>query len=286
MTRRTDSLCRPWSAAACMWVAFAFALPAYGQEPRTYVLAPADVISVTVYNQPQLTGKYVVEADGLITFPLLGRLTIGGLTLRAVEDQLRERLAKGYLNNPQVTVAIAAYRNQQVFVMGEVRQPGAFQLSAPITLIEALARAGSTTDRAGPEAMIVRSARTGTPPDAAALATASEGGDAEVIRVDLGSLQSGSLKQNVVLFPGDTLFVPRAAPVIVSGQVKAAGEYVLSRPMTVRQVIALAGGVTERGSMRRIQILRVVNGEEVTLSANLKDMVQPGDTIVVRERLF
>ena len=56
--------------------------------------------------------------------------------------------------------------------------------------------------------------------------------------------------------------------------------------MTVRQVIALAGGVTERGSTRRIQILRLVDGVETTISADLKDPVRPGDTVVVRERFF
>jgi polysaccharide export outer membrane protein len=254
-------------------------------QPRPYVVGPNDVLAVTVFNQPQLTGKYVVEADGMFTFPLLGRVSVGGLTLRAVEDHLRERLAKGYLKDPQVSVVIEKYRSQHVYVMGEVRQPGAFELSGPITLVEALARAASTTDRAGNEALIVRSSN-GAVPDAATVESASGSTDAPVIRVNLQSLQTGTLSQNVALWPGDTVFVPRAEPVVVSGHVKTPGEYFLRRSMTVRQVIALAGGVTERGSTRRIQILRLQDGVEKTISADLKDQVQPGDTIVVRERLF
>jgi protein involved in polysaccharide export with SLBB domain len=70
------------------------------------------------------------------------------------------------------------------------------------------------------------------------------------------------------------------------GQVQKPGEYVLRRGMTVRQILALAGGLTERGSTRRIQVIRQVNGKEVTIDVNLQSVVQPGDTIVVRDRLF
>jgi polysaccharide biosynthesis/export protein len=256
------------------------------EEPRPYIIGPKDVLSVSVFNQPQLTGRYVVEADGMFTFPLVGRMTAGGLTLRALEDQLRERLARGYLKDPQVTVTIDQYRSQQVFVMGEVRQPGGVQLTGPMTLLEALARAGSITERAGMEALIVRSPDGLAMPDAAALERARQSQSPETVRVNLQSLQNGELGQNVALWPGDTVFVPRAEPVVVTGQVRSAGEYVLRRPMTVRQVLALAGGVTERGSTRRIQILRQVDGVETAIAASLKDPVRPGDTIVVRERLF
>ena len=260
--------------------------PVRAEEPRPYIIGPKDVIAVSVFNQPQLTGKYVVESDGMLTFPLLGRLAAGGLTLRALEDQLRERLARGYLKDPQVAVTIDQYRSQQIFVMGEVRQPGAVPLTGPITLLEALARAGSTTERAGMEALIVRSPESPGTPDAAVLERAQRGENAETLRANLQSLQSGELAQNIALWPGDTVFVPRAEPVVVTGQVRSAGEYILRRPMTVRQVLALAGGVTERGSTRRIQILRQVDGTETPIDADLKDPVRPGDTIVVRERLF
>jgi polysaccharide biosynthesis/export protein len=256
------------------------------EEPRPYIIGPKDVIAVSVFNQPQLTGRYVVESDGLFTFPLLGRLTASGLTLRALEDQLRERLARGYLKDPQVTVTIDQYRSQQIFVMGEVRQPGPVQLTGPITLLEALARAGSITDRAGMEALIVRSPESPSTPDAAALERAQRSPGSETARVNLQSLQSGELTLNVALWPGDTVFVPRAEPVVVTGQVKSAGEYVLRRSMTIRQVLALAGGITDRGSTRRIQILRQVDGVETTIDASLQDAVRPGDTVVVRERLF
>jgi polysaccharide export outer membrane protein len=259
--------------------------PAAGtSDPGAYVVGPNDVLIVTVFNQPQLSGKFVVEADGTIAYPLVGRITVGGSGIRAVEDEIRRRLAVGYVKDPHVSVAIEQYRSQQIFVIGEVQKPGTLQYTGSMTLLEALARSGSTTDHAGHEAVIVRS-RTAEPNTPIAPQT-PQAANTETIRVDLQGLQTGRLDQNVPLRPGDTVLVPRAATVFVTGQVRTAGEKVIRSGMTVRQVLALAGGMTERGSTRRIQIIRQVEGKEVTLSAKLQDPVQPGDTIVVRERLF
>jgi polysaccharide export outer membrane protein len=247
-----------------------------------YIVGPNDVLTVTVFNQPQLSGKFSIEADGTLAFPLIGRVKVGGLSVRAVEDELRAKLANGFLTNPNINVAVEQYRSQQIFVMGEVKQPGPLQFTGAMTLIEALARVGSPTEKAGTEVMVVR-----PPGEARATATLPTGNpSSETIRVDLQSLQTGELSQNISLRAGDTIFVPRAATVFVSGQVKTPGEYVIRGRMTVRQALALAGGVTDRGSTRRIQIVRQADGKEATMNADLQTPVQAGDTIVVRERLM
>ena len=132
------------------------AVPAPSPETALYVVGPSDVLAITVFNQPQLTGKFAIEADGTLAFPLVGRIKVGGLNIRAVEDDLRKRLANGYLTDPQVNVTVEQYRSQQIFVMGEVKQPGTLQFTGAMTLIEALARVGSPTDRAGSEVVVVR----------------------------------------------------------------------------------------------------------------------------------
>jgi polysaccharide export outer membrane protein len=260
----------------------ALQLAAAPADPRLYIVGPTDVLVVTVYNQSQLSGKFVVEADGTFGYPLLGRITAGGLSVRAIEDKLRTGLAAGYLKEPQVNVSVDQFRSQQIFVMGEVRQPGSVPYTGSMTLIEAIVRAGSTTERAGSEVVIVRSGSSA----ATAPAPNPNAPNAETLRVDLQRLQTGALSQNVSLQPGDTVFVPRAETVFVSGQVQSPGEYVIRKGMTVRQVLALAGGVTDRGSTRRIQIIRVVNGKEVTTGVDQQRPVQAGDTIVVLERFF
>jgi polysaccharide export outer membrane protein len=236
-----------------------------------------------VFNQPQLSGKFAVEADGALTFPLVGRVAVGGKSIRAAEDEMRRLLSAGYLKDPQVSISVDQYRSQQVIMMGEVKQPGSLQFTGSMTLLEALARVGSTTERAGMEAIVIR-----PPAGSAAPPTGlnPNSPNAETIRVDLVSLQTGALAQNIVLRAGDTVFVPRAATVFVSGHVRTPGEYAIRAGMTVRQAIALAGGVTDRGSTRRLRILRQVDGKEVTLDVDQQALVQQGDTIVVRERFW
>src|SRR6185295_7780201 len=97
---------------------------AAAQSVVDYVIGPQDVLLIQVFDQPDLGGKYTVETDGTFTFPMVGRVKAGALTLRGFERELKARLADGYFKNPQITVAIEQYRSQRVFVMGEVRQPG------------------------------------------------------------------------------------------------------------------------------------------------------------------
>ena len=95
-----------------------------------YTIGVQDVITITVYDQADLTGKFTVDADGSLTFPLVGRVKAAGLTLRGLEDELKKRLADGFIRNPQVTAAVETFRSQRIFVMGEVRAPGAVPTQA------------------------------------------------------------------------------------------------------------------------------------------------------------
>jgi polysaccharide biosynthesis/export protein len=268
--------------AFCVLVATT-AGPVSAQSAADYVIGPQDVLAIQVFDQPDLGGKYTVEADGTFTFPLIGRVKAGTLTLRAFERELKDRLADGYFRSPQVTVAVEQYRSQRVFVMGEVRQPGPVVLTGGITLIEALARAGSTLPTSSGEVSIVRAPQ-----------TAGEGGPAmpgqdaatEVFRASIRDLQSGSLSQNIELRDGDTIFVPKAELVYVFGEVKNPGGYAVQKNTTVLQALSLAGGVTEHGAMNRIQVMRIVTGQKVEARVKLTDVVRPEDTIVVPQRYF
>jgi polysaccharide biosynthesis/export protein len=250
-----------------------------------YIIGPQDVLTVTVWDSPDLSGKFSVETDGSFTFPLIGRVKAGGLTLRQFEAELKKKLADGYFKNPQVSVAVESYRSQRIFIVGEVRNPGTYPLTGDMTLIEAIARAGSTTPSASLEAIVVR-APAGKQADGPTLPGQKEDA-AEARRVNLRDLQSGALSQNIALRDGDTIFVPRAESIYVFGQVKSPGAYALQSPdTTVLQALALAGGVTDRGATNRIKIVRVVNGEKQELKVKLGDRVLPGDTIIVPEKFF
>lgn len=265
-----------------MALAIAVAPVTAAAQSADYVIGPQDVLQISVYDQPNLSAKYAVEADGTFSFPLIGRIKAGGLTVREFEGELRKQLADGFFKDPQVTVAVAEYHSQRIFVVGEVAKPGTYPLVGGMTLIEALARAGSTTQSASHEAIIVRP-KDGQEVTAAALP--DETVAAERIHVNVADLQSGQAP-NVPLRDGDTIFVPKADVVYVFGEVRNPGEYVIRRGTTLLQALSLAGGVTEYGSMGRTRIVRVVDGEKKEIRAKETDLVQTGDTIIVPERLF
>lgn len=246
-----------------------------------YKIGPQDVVSITVFDEPDLSGRFTVEADGSFTFPLLGRVTAAGMTPRALEAEIQARLGKDYLRNPRVSVAVEEYRSQKVFIVGEVRSPGPYQLTANMTVLEAIAHAGSTTSSASDEVLIVR-----PPGGATSPVMPDDNDDAEVLRVNIAAVQSGAFSQNVLLQDGDTIVVPRAQSVYVFGHVRVPGAYPVEKGMTVMQALALAGGLTDRGTDRGLRIIRVVNGEKKEISVKLGDLVQPGDTIMVRQRIF
>jgi polysaccharide biosynthesis/export protein len=257
------------------------AAPAQAQSAGDYVIGAQDVLTIQVFDQADLGGKYTVEADGTFSFPLVGRVTAGGLTLRSFEGELKKKLADGYFRNPQVTVAVEQYRSQRVFVMGEVRAPGPVSLTGGMTLIEALARAGSTQPTASGEVAVVRA-----PQGAKGPAIPTQEAGTELFRASIRDLESGALSQNIELRDGDTIFVPRAETAYVFGQVKNPGGYALQKDTSVLQALSLAGGVTENGAMNRLRVMRIVDGTKKEVKVKLTDIVKPGDTIIVPERYF
>jgi polysaccharide export outer membrane protein len=251
------------------------------QSAADYVIGAQDVLSITVFDQADLSGRYTVETNGTFSFPLIGRVTAAGRTLREFENELKRRLADGFFRNPQVTVGVEQYRSQRVFVMGEVRQPGPVALTGGMTLIEALARAGSTLTSASGEVSIVRTSQNVGGP-----VLPGESGSAEVVRVSIRDLETGTASKNVELYDGDTIFVPRAETIYVFGQVRNPGAYPIQPGTTVLQSLSLAGGVTDNGAMGRTRIARIVDGEKREVRVKLTDAVQAGDTIIVPERFF
>jgi polysaccharide biosynthesis/export protein len=252
------------------------------QSTSDYVIGPQDVLTIQVYDQADLGGKYSVEADGTFSFPLIGRVKAGGQTLRGLEQDVKSKLADGYFRNPQVTVAVEQYRSQRVFVMGEVRQPGPVPLTGGMTLIEALARAGSTTSTASGEVAIVR----GSQGDVRGPVLPDQNSGSDVFRASLKDLEGGALSQNLELRDGDTVFVPRAETIYVFGQVRTPGAYGVQANMTVLQALSLAGGVTEHGATGRIRVVRSEDGTKKEIKVKLTDLVRPGDTVIVPERFF
>ena len=245
-----------------------------------YVLGPQDQLKITVFDEPDLSNIYRVDSDGFITFPMISKVSAVGITPAELQDRIKTMLALGYIKNPQVRVEVEGYKSQSVIVSGEIRSPGKVPMTGTMTLIEALAAAGSPTSSASNEISISRQKR-----NAAGVVT--DENDVDIIRVNLKALQLGQAGRDIQLQDGDLINVPKAQTFYIIGQVRNPGSLVWEPGMTLQQAIALAGGLTERGSDRRIKADRFgPDGKVTEVSLNLEDKVQPNDTIKISSRIF
>jgi polysaccharide export outer membrane protein len=249
----------------------------------TYLVGAADVLKVQVFEEPALSTTYSVDSDGTISFPFLNRVPVSGKTLSEVEAILTAGLRAGFVLRAQVSVEIATYRSRSIYVMGEVKAPGKYTIEGQATLLEVIAKAGSFTTQAGPD-IILQRYKDGMAAAAAAPASPNSPDTAEMLRVKIADLEAGLFTANILLQDSDTIIVPPAERYYVTGFVKSPGSFVLRQGMTVQQAIAEAGGLTERGSTRRIKITRKVNGKDVEVDARMSDPVRPNDTIKVPQR--
>jgi len=134
-----------------------------------YEIGRGDVLKVVVLGQAEMTGSFTVGPDGLVGFPILGKVKASENTTLELERKLTILLADGILKRPQVTVTVAEYGSQKVFVTGEVLRPGQYPLKSDRTLLALLGDVGGLGPNAGHEVIVVR-------PPAGAAATAPVGG--------------------------------------------------------------------------------------------------------------
>jgi polysaccharide export outer membrane protein len=249
--------------------------PALAQD---YTIGPRDVLTITVWGQADLSKDYPVDADGSVSFPLIGRVTASGLTPTRLATAIRDLLEKDYLVDPQVFVSVKEYLSQKVQVLGEVDKPGLFYLSGPTSLLEVLSRAGGLAKSAGKQLVLVRSAR----------GAAASGNT--ILRVDFEKIQSGDAAENIRVEDQDIVFIPRGQAFFVLGEVKSAGTFPLDRETTVLEAVTLAGGFNDRASPSGVKLIRRGSGgQQETMSLDLLSPIsrdrsltlQEGDTVYV-----
>jgi len=124
-------------------------------EPAEYRLGPGDQLRITVFNEPDLTGQYVVGSQGSIAYPLVGEVNAAGLTLPEFTTALQTALLE-FIRQPNVSVEVANYR--PFFILGEVQRPGTYPYSANLTVLNAVATAGGFTYRANRNRVYIRHA--------------------------------------------------------------------------------------------------------------------------------
>jgi len=233
-----------------------------------------DLLRINVFRNPDLATEARVTEQGTIAFPLIGDVTVKGLTAQQVGNKIADKLRSGkFVVNPEVTVSLAQVNSRQVSVLGNVNKPGRYPIDAVNSrLTDFLAAAGGVA---------------GTGSDSVTVVTQRDGQSAKT-DVDLDQMfRNGNLSANIQLQPGDTIFVHRAQVVYVYGEVQKAGAYRLEPHMTVMQAIAMGGGLTVRGTERGVRIhRRDGSGQVRKMDVALTDPVQTDDVVFVRESLF
>lgn len=171
-------------------------MPVMAQETGwngPFRLGAGDVLNVFIWKHKELSTIVTIRPDGKISYPLIGEIDAKGLTLNEIEERINKQL-KQHIQDPQVTVILEGAHSFRIFVLGEVMQPGVFELKAPITVIQALAMArGLTTFASRNKIFIVNPGRNG---------------DQRIPFNYSRFVQGEDSKQNIVLRPGDTVIVP------------------------------------------------------------------------------
>lgn len=255
-------------------VILTLAVTAVAAGQNEYRLGPGDSIHIQVFQNPDLTLDTRVSENGAITFPLIGSVSVGGLALSAAEQQIARQLAEGgYVVKPQVSVVLTQNRSSQVSVLGEVNHPGRFPLETVNNRLSELIAAAGGIAPTGSDRVVLSGTRDGKP-------------FWKEIEIN-GLFRQDRQQEDIAVAGGDVIFVPKAPVFYIYGEVQRPGSYRLERNMTVRQALVQGGGLTPRGTERRMHLERHnPDGSVADLRPEPGDMVQAEDVIRVSESIF
>jgi polysaccharide export outer membrane protein len=237
-------------------------------------LGAGDSIHIVVFQNPDMTLDTRVSESGTITYPLIGAVTIGGLTIDAAEKKIAKSLRDGgFVQQPQVNIVVTQIRGSQVSVLGQVNRPGRFPIETQNTRVsDMLALAGGITPT-GSDVVILTGVR-----------------DGKSFRkeIDVPSIFMGTTApDDVVVRGGDMIYVHRAQVFYIYGEAQRPGPYRVERGMTVQQALAQGGGITPRGTEWRLRLdRRMPDGTVQRISPERSDLIQADDVLYVRESLF
>jgi polysaccharide export outer membrane protein len=249
---------------------------------RGYAVGVGDVLEVTAYQEDEISGEFTVEAGGTITFPLLGSISVAGMTVAEIASVLENLLEKDYYVDVQLKVEVKVFSSQPVTLLGEVNRPGTYYLEGRTTLTELLSKAGGLKSSAGP---VLELRRTAPIP--------GEGAPPPMV-FSTAKLSTGEAGRDVYLAAGDVLFVSAKQLYFITGEIARPGQYEISLGLTLLQAISQAGGVGKFAS-QSIEVHRDIDGEKQILRFDLSQIrkgkssdpaVLAGDVVIIKRRFF
>jgi polysaccharide export outer membrane protein len=237
------------------------------------LLGAGDTLKITVYDNPDLTLETKISEAGFITFPLIGNVSLEGLTASGAEKKIAELLKKGgFVRKPEVNIEVTLIQSQQISVLGQVNKPGRYPMEGRRSITDMLAMAGGITMDGGETVTVVRSLN---------------GKSAKRVVDIIEMVQSGNLAENYDLEPNDLVYVERYPRFYIYGEVQRPGVYRLEKNMTLIQALSSGGGISMRGTERNIRIKRRdASGVLQVIPSKTDDLLQPDDVIYVQESLF
>lgn len=239
-------------------------------QNESLLIGPGDLLHLQVYDTPEMEQRARVTDAGNIPFSFLGKVNVSGLTPEQAAEQIERRLvAGGVMVHPQVTVRVEAYATQNASVMGQVVKPGTYEIDTSRKVVDLLAMAGGLTDMADRHITIQRSGPT-----------------KQNVVYYYSNAAAAALSDDPMVFPGDTVVVPRVAVVYVLGDVLKPGGYPMitnNSNMTVLQAIALAGYANHTASVGKSKLVRETPAgvQEIDLEVGLMQKGKKADVALL-----
>ena len=249
---------------------------AAAQSRESLLISPGDLVRIQVFDTPEMDQQVRVTDAGLISLPLAGEIKIAGETPEDAAHQIEHvMLVKHLLLHPQVSVAVTEYATEKVSILGEVKLPGAYAITTPRSIVDVLTLAGGLSDLADRRITIERH------------------GTKEKVQYFVSNNANTELDTAVMVYPGDSVIVPRAAIVYALGDLRLPGGYTMTNndgQLSVLELVARAGGASHTAAASHAKLLRKTDQGYVEMALELNAMqkgskpdllLQPNDIIYV-----
>ena len=236
-----------------------------------YLLGAGDLLEVKVFEAEKLNATVRVSSRGQISLPLLGEISVKGLSAWDVEKLIEEKFQSTYIKDPHVSIFVQEHFSQRVTIVGEVKSPGTYDFPARQRLMDAIALAGGLTEKAGQIAQVRRNS------------SSLQDANTEFI-VDLDELmKDGKTELNISINGGDVIFIAEAGAIFIDGAVRRPGRYQINKSMTLMEAILTAGGFESYANMEEVVLSREgENGARNKLELNLEE---DSDNVVASQQL-
>ncbi|HQT26034.1 MAG TPA: polysaccharide export protein EpsE [Burkholderiales bacterium] len=242
-------------------------------ESNDYRLGAGDIIHITVFPNPDLTTDVRVSESGFISYPMIGKVKVGNLTLDAAEQKIAHLLESGgFVHDPQVNIVPTKIIGNQVSVLGHVSKPGLYPLDTfDMKVSNILAEAGGIAEN-GADVIILVGKRDGKPFRK---------------EIDIPEMfMNRKIGDDVLVRGGDAIYVHRAPMFYIYGEVQRPGIYRVERNMNVMRALAEAGGPTQRGTVKGLKLYREKSGKTEELTPDITAPLQGNDVLYIEESLF